>query len=421
MFKPLDLMLRHVVQDGNLIVYDAQGTRHSYGSGAHTPLTVRLADRSIERRIALDAQLAVGEAYMQGRLRVESGTIYDVLALVVRNMSRRRWPAWIFWPSVVPSAVRRAARRLDQYNPVTRARRNASHHYDLDGAIYDLFLDPDRQYSCAYFTPGADLAEAQEAKKRHIAAKLALAPGQRVLDIGCGWGGLALTLAKMAECHVTGITLSAEQLKVAQQRAQREGLAGAVRFELDDYRKVEGRFDRVVSVGMFEHVGVNHYGTFFRRIYDLLPDDGVALLHSIGRSDGPGYTNPFMAKYIFPGGYYPALSEVFPAIERSGLIVSDIEILRLHYAETLKAWRERFLANRDKAVALRGERFCRMWEFYLAGAEAAFRYYGLIVFQMQMVKRIGTLPITRDYMFETERRLALSGDRPREPTRLAGE
>jgi cyclopropane-fatty-acyl-phospholipid synthase len=421
MFKPLHLMLRHVVQDGSLIVFDAHGMPHAYGSGEDAPLTARLVDRAIERAIAFDPQLAVGEAYMRGGLRVESGTIYDVLALIMRNMARRRLPWWMFGRSLVPSAVRRAARRLGQYNPVSRARRNASHHYDLDGAIYDLFLDPDRQYSCAYFTAGADLAEAQQAKKRHLAAKLALAPGQRVLDIGCGWGGLALSLAKMSDCQVTGITLSEEQLKIAQQRAQREGLAGAVRFALDDYRNVRGPYDRIVSVGMFEHVGVNHYGTFFRKIHKLLTDGGVALVHSIGRSDGPGYTNPFMAKYIFPGGYYPALSEVVPAIERAGLIVTDIEILRLHYAETLKAWRERFLAQRDKAVALRGEAFCRMWEFYLAGAEAAFRHYGLIVFQIQMVKRIDTLPITRDYMFETERRLALSGDRPSEPTRLAGE
>jgi cyclopropane-fatty-acyl-phospholipid synthase len=220
---------------------------------------------------------------------------------------------------------------------------------------------------------------------------------------------------------VTGITLSTEQLTVAQQRAQREGLAAGVRFALDDYRDVGGAFDRIVSVGMFEHVGINHYGTFFRKVRDALKDDGVALLHSIGRSDGPGYTNPFMAKYIFPGGYYPALSEVLPFIERSGLIVTDIEILRLHYAETLKAWRERFLAQRAKAAALKGETFCRMWEFYLAGAEAAFRHYGVIVFQIQMVKRIDALPITRDYMFETERRLAREVDRPAEPARLAGE
>ncbi|HZA02362.1 MAG TPA: class I SAM-dependent methyltransferase, partial [Hyphomicrobiaceae bacterium] len=254
MFKPLHFMLRHAVQDGSLIVYDAGGISHVYGSGGGVPLTVRLSDRAVEAAIAFDPQLAVGEAYMQGRLCVESGTIYDVLSLIMSNMARRPLPGWMFWPSLVPSAMRRAARRLAQFNPVPRARRNAARHYDLDGAIYDLFLDPDRQYSCAYFTPGADLAEAQQAKKRHLAAKLALAPGQRVLDIGCGWGGLALSLAKMADCQVTGITLSTEQLTVAQQRAQREGLAAGVRFALDDYRDVGGVFDRIVSVGMFEHV-----------------------------------------------------------------------------------------------------------------------------------------------------------------------
>jgi cyclopropane-fatty-acyl-phospholipid synthase len=335
----------------------------------------------------------------------------------MRGLADRPLP---YWARTLDGA-RWAARRMFQFNPVIRARRNARHHYDIDLNIYDLFLDSDKQYSCAYFTPGADLETAQLAKKRHIAAKLALSPGQRVLDIGSGWGGLGLYLARVASADVTGITLSEEQLRYARARAERESQAARAKFELEDYRRVRGRFDRIVSVGMFEHVGVNHFKAYFRKIRDLLADDGVALVHSIGRTDGPGYTNPFIAKYIFPGGYYPALSEVLPVIERLGLIVSDIEVLRLHYADTLKAWRERFLANRARAAEFKGEEFCRMWEFYLAGSEAAFRWQQLMVFQLQLIKRIDALPVTRDYMQAAERRLAMRDSAGPDPSRMAGE
>jgi cyclopropane-fatty-acyl-phospholipid synthase len=352
----------------------------------------------------LDPQLALGEAYMHGRLVVEQGRVYDLLELVLSNAQHHPPPRW----TATVDAARYLVRRLRQFNPSGRARRNVAHHYDIDGAIYDLFLDRDRQYSCAYFEDGVvGLDEAQDAKKRHLAAKLAVGNGQHVLDIGSGWGGLGVYLAKTVACKVTGITLSAEQLKIANERAAREGLARSVRFEFMDYRNVNGRFDRIVSVGMFEHVGVNHYATYFRKVRDLLADDGIALIHTIGRSEPPSATNAFIAKHIFPGGYIPALSEVAAAIERSGLIISDLEILRLHYAETLRAWRHRFLANWDKAKAILGEEFCRMWEFYLAGSEAAFRYQGLVVFQLQLAKRKDTLPITRDYMFREERRLML--------------
>lgn len=417
MFWPLEVILRRVVIDGNLTVVDAQGQQFQFGNGAGPPLAIRFADKSTERAIAIDPQLALGEAYMHGRMMVEKGGIYDLLDLLMRNTAVQPQPRWATWLD----SMRRWPRRLQQFNPVFRARRNAAFHYNIDGGIYELFLDPDRQYSCAYFQPGAGLDEAQHAKKVHLASKLALAPGQRVLDIGSGWGGLALWLAANTGCQVRGITLSSEQLAVAQERARKQGLQSSVEFALEDYRQVPGTFDRIVSVGMFEHVGVNHYGAFFRRVSELLNADGVAVLHSIGRSDGSGYTNPFIAKYIFPGGYFPALSEVFPAIERSGLIISDVEILRLHYAETLKAWRERFLAHRDIAAQRQGEAFCRMWEFYLAGSEAAFRHQGLIIFQIQLVKRIDALPITRDYMFEAERRLQRTSNTPSEPTRLAGE
>ncbi|KAB2915052.1 MAG: class I SAM-dependent methyltransferase [Hyphomicrobiaceae bacterium] len=413
MFRLLDVLLHRVVPRGDLTVVDAGGVVRRYGDGTGPSVRVRLTDRPIERHLILDPQLALGEAYMDGRLVVEEGDIYDLLALLLRDTHNREMPVW----TKTIDCVRYLLRRMAQFNPSGRAQRNVAHHYDINGAIYDLFLDRDRQYSCAYFTDGADLDEAQHAKKRHIAAKLAIESGQRVLDIGSGWGGLGLYLAKTAHCDVTGVTLSAEQLKISRERALKEGLARSVRFEFKDYRKIEGQFDRIVSIGMFEHVGVNHYSTFFRKVRRLLDDDGVALIHTIGRSEPPSTTSAFIAKYIFPGGYIPSLSEMLSGIEHSGLVVSDVEILRIHYAETLRAWRERFLANWDKAAAILDERFCRMWEFYLAASEAAFRYQGLVVFQVQLVKRIDALPLTRDYMYAGEHRLRAQDTRPR----LAGE
>jgi cyclopropane-fatty-acyl-phospholipid synthase len=303
------------------------------------------------------------------------------------------------------AVLRQLRRRFDQYNPTRRARRNVAHHYDLNGRLYSLFLDRDRQYSCAYFPSGDETLEAaQIAKKRHIAAKLCLdRPGLTVLDIGSGWGGLALSLARDYGARVIGITLSSAQLVESRQRAAAEGLAERVSFERLDYRAVEGRFDRIVSVGMFEHVGVGHYGAFFDVLARCLHPDGVALLHAIGRSDGPGFTNPWIAKYIFPGGYCPALSEVLPPLEKSGVIATDIEVLRLHYAETLRHWRRRFSANRDTIAAIYDERFCRMFEFYLCGAEIAFRREGHMVFQIQLAHRQAAVPLTRDYIVEAER------------------
>jgi cyclopropane-fatty-acyl-phospholipid synthase len=312
-------------------------------------------------------------------------------------------------------------RRIDQYNRIAASRRNVAHHYDLNGRLYSLFLDRDRQYSCAYFPRGDEtLEEAQLAKKRHIAAKLCLnRPGLRVLDIGCGWGGLALTLARDYGARVVGITLSTEQLAEARNRAIADGLEDRVTFELCDYRLMDGNFDRIVSVGMFEHVGVGFYRTFFDTVARCLDPGGLALLHTIGRSDGPGSTNPWIAKYIFPGGYTPALSEVLPAIERSRLIATDVEVLRLHYAETLRHWRRRFAANRDAISSLYDERFCRMWEFYLSGAELSFRREGNVVFQIQLAHDQTAVPLTRDYIGESEQAMAprktLSVERDRVP------
>ncbi|MFY9687234.1 MAG: cyclopropane-fatty-acyl-phospholipid synthase family protein, partial [Pseudolabrys sp.] len=347
-------------------------------------------------------ELALGELYMDGRLVVTQGSIYDLIVLLACNI----------WSDSAPgiaraySKVRMALRPLHQRNTARRAKRNVAHHYDLDGRLYQLFLDPDMQYSCAYFEhPGQRLEEAQLAKKRHIAAKLLIEPGQRVLDIGSGWGGLALYLAARCGAQVTGITLSEAQLEYARRRAKNYGLTALVNFLGQDYRVIAGSFDRIVSVGMFEHVGISYYDAFFARATELLAKDGVMLLHTIGRADGPSSTNPWIGKYIFPGGHTPALSEVLPAIERTGLIVTDVEILRLHYAETLKAWRERFFVRRDEAKALYNERFCRMWEFYLAMVECGFRHGGLTVFQIQLAKRLDAVPFTRDYIGAREQQL----------------
>jgi cyclopropane-fatty-acyl-phospholipid synthase len=401
-------------------VETADGKLHRFGDGQEPRVSIKFADHALERQIALNPNLVVGEAYMDGRLVVLEGRIYDLLELVLSNAMSQPLPRW----ATLADGLRYLTRRFAQFNPVSRAQKNVAHHYNIDGHIYDLFLDAERQYSCAYYPDSeTDLDEAQRAKMRHIAAKLDLNEEHRLLDIGSGWGGLALNLASMTGCEARGITLSTEQLAYAERWAAKRGLEQRVRFSLTDYRQLEGRFDRIVSVGMFEHVGINHYGRFFSRVRDLLAEDGVALIHYIGRSDLPAATNAFIARYIFPGGYIPALSEVLPAIERSGLIVTDIEVLRLHYAMTLRHWRERFLARWDEAKALQGERFCRMWEFYLAGSECAFRYQNLIVFQIQLTRKVETLPLVRDYMhsqevalLERERALHLA-----QSARLAGE
>ena len=414
-------LLRHILDRilivGNLRVVDSRGREHAFGDRTGPLVAVGLSDRKLEYELALNPALKLGEAFADGRFRMESGTIYDYLALV---LSQNFWDKAPFW--IAPTnRLRRLSKRVQQYNPVRIAKRNAARHYDLDGRLYDLFLDTDRQYSCAYFEhQEQSLEQAQLAKKRHIAAKLKLREGHSVLDIGSGWGGLGVYLARTAPVNVTGITLSEEQFKVSQSRAGRLGLVGSLDFRLLDYRQVAGTFDRIVSVGMFEHVGVVHYPTYFAKIRDLLPDHGVALVHSIGRLDGPDVTNPFIAKHIFPGGYIPALSELIPVIERSGLLITDMEILRLHYAMTLRHWRDRFCANRAQASAVFGERFCRIWEFYLAGSEAAFRYENLMVFQIQLAKRIGTLPLTRGYMVDEERRLRDGESADARAQRLAG-
>lgn len=403
MSRILQHFLATVVRHGTLDVTMASGAAFHVGDGSGERVAIHFVDRAAERLLLLNPELALGELVTDGRLVVTCGTIYDLVALVAANIQHGDTPGLT---ATVLRSGRRVVRLLRQWNSPKRSSRNVSHHYDLDGGLYDLFLDSDRQYSCAYFAHAdASLEEAQLAKRRHIAAKLLIEPGARVLDIGCGWGGLALYLATNCGANVTGITLSREQLQIAERRNAAAHLEAHVDFRLQDYRALRQAFDRIVSVGMFEHVGVGYYDTFFAKAGDLLADDGVMLLHSIGRMDGPGSTNPWIDKYIFPGGYAPALSEVLPAIERAGLIVTDVEILRLHYAETLRHWRERFLQRRGEALALYDERFCRMWEFYLAASEVAFRYGGLMVFQIQLAKSQGTVPLTRDYIAAREAQL----------------
>ncbi len=404
----LDSVLKRFVVRGRLTVRWPDGRVSVYAGppGSGPAAGIELRDAETVRRLLLNPALGVGESYMEGGLLPYECSLYEMLDVLMLNLATNAAGHPV---ARVRDMAGRLTRRIVQFNPASRARRNVAHHYDLNGRLYSLFLDRDRQYSCAYFPRGDEtLEEAQAAKKRHIATKLCLdRPDLSVLDIGCGWGGLALTLARDYGARVTGITLSAEQLAEARKRAAAEGLDDRVRFELLDYRAVDRPFDRIVSVGMFEHVGIGHYRTFFDIVSRRLRPDGVALLHYIGRTDCPGRTNPWIAKYIFPGGYCPALSEVTPAIESAGLLVTDIEVLRLHYAETLRHWRWRFAANRDAIASLYDERFCRMFEFYLAGAELTFRREWQVIHQIQLGHLGAPVPLTRTYMLGT----AMEGSR----------
>ncbi len=400
MDRLLQFFVSHFVRRGTMTISTASGFRFTCGDGTGKPLALRFTTKAAARHLLLDPEMALGEIYTDGALIVEQGSIADVLAVVLDQPDMApRWAKLRWW-------LRYPIRHIQQFNPRGRAKNNVKRHYDLDGRLYSLFLDADRQYSCAYFeSPELSLDDAQLAKKRHLAAKLLIERGHRLLDIGSGWGGLALYLADVTGANVTGITLSREQFEVSKARAAEQPRKTTPTFLLEDYRDIVGKFERIVSVGMFEHVGVDHYDTFFKRCAELLTDDGVMVLHSIGRSEGPGITNPWIAKYIFPGGYIPALSEVLPSIERAGLLVCDIEILRLHYAETLKHWRERFLARRQEAAALYDEHFVRMWEFYLAASEMSFRKQAMMNIQIQITKRQDIVPMTRDYIGRQEAKL----------------
>ncbi|MBK18268.1 MAG: SAM-dependent methyltransferase [Rhodospirillaceae bacterium] len=394
-------LLRKVIQDGSIRLIDCTGKTNIFGDQSEPVCTVRLHNRALDYTLAFDPALTVPEAYMEGSLTIEDGSLYDFIDVAARNFRRLERTKFHRLMKCFDFAM------FGQYNPIKRARRNVAHHYDLSDELYQLFLDHDRQYSCAYFPEtDTDLETAQHAKKRHLAAKLGLEEGQSVLDIGCGWGGLALYLSQVENVDITGITLSTKQQKVASERASNAGITDRVRFKLQDYRHEQKVYDRIVSVGMFEHVGKMNYAEFFTNVAKLLSDDGVMVLHSIGRFDTPHAINPFIRKYIFPGADLPALSEVTRAIEPTGLRITDIEILRLHYAETLKLWRERFMEQWDKAAKIYDDRFCRMWEAYFVLCEVGFRHLDLMVFQIQLTKNIDAVPLTRDYMVDWERQQA---------------
>ncbi len=394
--RTFEYMLHRIIRTGSLVVRMPNGQEQFFGDMHARPVRIRIADDKTLRALCLNPDLALGECYMNGQLVVEEDDLRAFLDLVLSNIGKNDKPRLHRFAE----SFRRVYRFLAQYNPATRARNNVQHHYDLSDELYELFLDTDRQYSCAYFaSPDATLEEAQEQKKRHIAGKLLLEPGMSVLDIGSGWGGMGLTLAREFGCKVEGVTLSSSQHRISNLRARDEGMADRVTFSLTDYRDLDAQFDRIVSVGMFEHVGTPHYRQYFRKLGQLLDVDGVALLHTIGRATPPGSTNQWVGKYIFPGGYIPAMSEVLAAIQREGLYVTDVEVLRLHYAETLRHWYQRFMQNLDRVMEIYDERFCRMWRFYLLCCEMSFRYGGLSVFQFQITRKIDAVPITRNYLY----------------------
>jgi cyclopropane-fatty-acyl-phospholipid synthase len=395
----IERLIDKLLQQGHLTLVTPDGKRSTYGPGGGPSLTVRVTDRKTLFDIARNPRLAAGEAYMDGRLIIEDGTILDLMRLLV---GANRWEDKTPGRGALNKG-KKTWKALFRRNPAKASRRNVAHHYDIGNDLYRLFLDKDLQYSCAYFTdPANSLEQAQSDKKAHIAAKLYLKPGQRVLDIGCGWGGMALCLNRIADVDVLGVTLSEEQLKVARQRAEEAGVSDRVTFELVDYRSVEGRFDRIVSIGMFEHVGAAHYDEFFAKCRSLLADDGVMLLHTIGKFGKASTPDPFTDKYIFPGYHLPSLSQMSAASEKARLIASDVETLRLHYAYTLSAWLERTEAAKDKIVAMYDERFFRMWQFYLAGGIVGFESGTMCNYQIQYIRDRNAVPITRDYMAEAE-------------------
>ena len=407
----IDTMMSRIVRKGCLVILQHDGTTSSFGAPAEgfPEVTIRFTDARVARDILIDPRTGAGEAFMDGRLVIETGDVMQLVQLLRMNQPWDRG-GLLQPPRLLPRIRDRLAFVRSSFNRADTSKRNVAHHYDVGNDLYRLMLDAGHmQYSCAYWPrPDMTLEAAQEAKLAHIAAKLALQPGQRVLDIGCGWGGMAIYLARHADVRVLGITLSEEQLALARQRAETAGVADRVTFELIDYRELPRRgerFDRIVSVGMFEHVGRPQFETFFRACANLLTDDGVMLLHTIGRMGRPGKTDAFTSKYIFPGGYIPALSETIAASEKARLIATDVETLRLHYARTLREWYARCVAHRDEIVAMFDERFYRMWIFYLSGATAAFESGSMCNFQIQYARNRYALPIVRDYIGEAEKNL----------------
>ncbi|MFN3389463.1 MAG: class I SAM-dependent methyltransferase [Allosphingosinicella sp.] len=410
----LDKMLRKLITKGELTVIDHDGKEYRYGSPdpTHGPVTVRFTDKGASTHIVRDPRVGAGEVYMDGRMVVEQGDIRDLVLLIRYNAPIERQGA-LKPKGAVRKTLGYLAGRLDQINWKSRSRHNAEHTYNLTRRLYELFLDEDRQYTMAYYRDTSNsLEKAQLDKKAHIAAKLYLKPGMKVLDIGCGWGGLALYLHKHYDVDVLGIALAPDQIEFSRERAAEAGVSDRVKFELMDYRDVQGPFDRIVNVGLIEHLGTPHYPGFFRHCHDLLAPDGLMVSHCCGRMGEPGVTDKWTRKYIFPGGYIPALSELVTEAEKNHLIVADVEAMRFHYAHTLEEWYNRTNAHRDEIVELYDERFFRMWQFYLVGAESAFRYGGLVNWQVQFLRRRDAVPMTRDYMYEESKRLRESEEPP---------
>jgi len=403
-------LLNSFVKVGDLTIIDAGGKPHHFGTrGDAVKSTVRLHDASLHYKLFFYPEFYLGESYMNGTLTLEEGNLNDFLGLLAMNFA-------VSTPTLLEKIAEKLApitQKIQQYNPVGLASKNVAPHYDLSDQLYELFLDDDMHYTCAYFTdPANSLEQAQQDKIRHVTAKLRLEPGMKVLDAGCGWGGFAMYMARTCNVDVTGVTLSGEQATKANQRAKEAGLSERVRFYQKDFREMTGKFDRVASIGMMEHIGVGFYKQLFDKTRELLTDDGIAFFHCIGRLDGPGTTNPWLRKYIFPGGYAPALSEVTKVIEKSNLLMTDIEILRMHYAYTLQHWQQRFRNHWDTVAKIYDERFCRMWEFYLVSAEMDFRYLSTMIFHIQLSKDVGTVPFTRDYMVDWERTYPTAYDQP---------
>ncbi|HEY0149377.1 MAG TPA: cyclopropane-fatty-acyl-phospholipid synthase family protein [Allosphingosinicella sp.] len=411
----LDKMLRRLLKKGELVVVDHDGKEYRYGAPEPglRPVRARLTDRGAAMAIAKDPRIGAGEAYMDGRLVVEEGDIRDLILLIRYNAPFEK-PGAIAPRGPLRKAIRKIGGRLDQVNWKTRSRRNAEHTYNLTRRLYELFLDEDRQYTMAYYRDTSNsLEKAQLDKKAHLAAKLHLKPGMKVLDIGCGWGGWALYLHRHYDVDVLGVALAPDQIQFCRERAAELGVSDRVKFELMDYRDVQGPFDRISSVGLIEHLGTPHYPGFFAKTRELLAPDGIMISHCCGRAGGPGVTDKWTRKYIFPGGYIPALSELVTEAEKHKLIVTDVEAMRYHYAHTLEEWYHRTNRAQAEITEMYDARFFRMWQFYLAGAEAAFRYGGMVNWQLQYVKRRDAIPMTRDYMYEESKRLRESEEPPK--------
>ena len=390
--------LNKIFKKDGFILIDADKKKYIIGEPKkREPITIKLLDKKLHYKLLINPDLYFGEAYTDGTLQIENADITEFLDIALMNIGRNEFN----YISYLMNRLRGSYRYLTNFNFIKKSKMNVSHHYDISDDLYDLFLDPKRQYSCAYFkNENDDLETAQNNKIQHIIKKLNIKKDQKVLDIGCGWGGLAIEIAKTVNCEVTGITLSENQLKYATQRAKELNLDNQVKFKLIDYRELNDKFDRIVSVGMFEHVGRKFYKKFFKQVERLLKDDGVSLIHTIGSVMPPRDPHPWITKYIFPGGYTPSLSEVTKPVEKAGLVVSDIEVLKLHYSYTLKNWKLNCLKNKEKIIKMFDEKFFRMWEFYLAGCEMAFKWGDQVVYQFQLTKNYTSTPATRDYIYQ---------------------